>query len=100
MRCQECWQKRAKVALMVAEPLIPRDPVAAHDAADGAEIVRLRALSLRDRGRLIEAACEAAAVIYRSRLAAGLGEVEPDCWPASTWEFFRRHAARVRSLSE
>jgi len=81
---------------MIGEPLIPRDSsAAAHEAADAVDTARLRELSFRDRGRLIESACEAALVIYRSRLAAGLADVEPATWPASTWEFFRRHAARV-----
>jgi hypothetical protein len=71
--------------------------VKAHRAADDADIARLRALSERERSRLIESACEAAAVIYRSRLAAGLPDMEPAPWPASTWAFLRRHAARVRA---
>ena len=68
-----------------------------HGTDHGADAARLRALSLGERSRLIESACEAAAVIYRSRLAAGLPDVEPAPWPASTWEFLRKHAARVRS---
>jgi hypothetical protein len=71
--------------------------VKAHAAADADDARRLRSLSTEERGRLIESACETAAVIYRSRLAAGLGEVEPAPWPASTWEFLRKWAARVRS---
>jgi hypothetical protein len=68
----------------------------AHGITESEDIVSLRSLSMRERGHQIEAACEAAAVIYRSRLAAGLPAVERDPWPASTWEFFRKHAARVR----
>jgi len=79
-----------KTAVSMAEA------IRAHCAADEAEIARLRALGERERGRLIESACEAAAEIYRSRLAAGLPDVEPAPWPASTWEFLRKHAARVR----
>jgi hypothetical protein len=45
---------------------------------------------------LIESACEAAAVILRSRLAAGLPPVERDPLPQSTWDFLAEHAARVR----
>jgi len=71
--------------------------VKAHGAADDADLARLRALSERERSERIESACEAAAVIYRSRLAAGLPDVEPAPWPASTWEFLRKHAARVRA---
>lgn len=72
---------------------------AAHPPSAGRDVdaSRLRALSLRERSELIEAACEAAAVIYRSRLASGLPDVQPAPWPESTWQFFRKHAARVRS---
>jgi hypothetical protein len=70
--------------------------IQAHGASASADTARLRTLSLRERGELIESACEAAAVIYRSRLAAGLPDVEPAPWPASTWDFLREHAARVR----
>jgi hypothetical protein len=69
----------------------------AHAAADADDIARLRSLSEAERSRMIELACEAAAAIHRDRLAAGLGEAEPAPWPASTWEFLRKHAARVRS---
>jgi hypothetical protein len=71
--------------------------VAAHRAAHEGDIARLRALSMRERGELIESACEAAAEICRSRIAAGLPGIQPAPWPASTWEFLRRAAARVRS---
>ena len=71
--------------------------VKAHDASSEEEIVRLRALSLRERGVLIELACEAAAAVDRSRLAAGLPAAESAPWPPSTWEFLRKHAARFRS---
>ena len=71
--------------------------VAAHAAAQAGDLVRLRALSLAERGRLIQSACAAAAAIRRSRLAAGLPPVEPDPWPASTWEFLRKHAAAARA---
>jgi hypothetical protein len=71
--------------------------VRAHKEARGEDIARLRMLSIRERSELIESACRAAAVLYHSRLAAGLPDVEPAPWPASTWEFLRKHAARVRS---
>jgi len=67
--------------------------VAAHAAAQAGDLVRLRALTVKERARLIQSACAAAAVIRRSRLAAGLPPGEPDPWPASTWEFLRKHAA-------
>ena len=71
--------------------------IKAHEEVRGEDIARLRMLSMRERGELIASACRAAAVFYRSRLAAGLPDVEPAPWPASTWEFLKRHAARVRS---
>jgi hypothetical protein len=71
--------------------------VKAHAALAEEDIRRLRALSLRERGALIVSACEAAAVIYRSRLAAGLRDAEPAPWPASTWEFLKKHASRFKT---
>ncbi len=73
---------------------------AAHAAADAAEIARLRSLSMRERSDLLEAACRAAALLRQSRLAAGLPDIQPDPWPESTWEFLRKHAARVRGESD
>jgi hypothetical protein len=71
--------------------------IRAHAAAAEQDIARLRSFGLRERGVLIESACEAAAAINRSRLAAGLPAPEPASWPPSTWEFLKRHAARVRT---
>jgi len=71
------------------------EAVKAHGAACEADALRLRSLTLCERGELIELACEAAAAIERSRRAAGLPDVEPAPWPASTWQFLREHAARV-----
>jgi hypothetical protein len=71
--------------------------ISAHEAASEADIARLRGLSVRERSVLIELACESAALINRSRLAAGLPAVGPAPWPPSTWEFLRKHAARVQS---
>jgi len=73
------------------------DLTRAHGQLDREEVLRLRTLSVRQRAELIESACEAAAVIRRSRLAAGLGEIEPAPWPASTWQFLKEYAARVRA---
>ena len=82
---------------MAEQPAVAMDEsVKAHAAADAADAAQLQAMSVEQRAQLIESACEAAAVLYRSRLAAGLSDVEPIPWPASTWEFLRRHAARVR----
>ncbi len=71
--------------------------VSAHEDACGEDVARLRMLSMRERSELLESACKAASVLYRSRLTAGLPDVEPAPWPASTCEFLRKHAARVRS---
>jgi hypothetical protein len=68
----------------------------AHDQAEAVELAHLRTLSLRERGRLIEAACEAASLINQSRLASGLPDVERAPWPESTWQFLRKQAARAR----
>ena len=76
---------------------VTHEMVRAHEAASAADIARLRGLSVRERSVLIELACESAALMNRSRLAAGLPAVEPAPWPASTWEFLRKHAARVRA---
>jgi hypothetical protein len=85
---------------MTAEPkdLIDRQ-IAAHAAAHAEDIARLRAMSMAERGKLIQAACRTAAILARDRAAAGLPPVKPVPWPASTWEFLRKHAARVRSQS-
>ena len=69
----------------------------AHAALKADDLVRLRSLSMEQRGALIEAACAAAADIQRSRAAAGLPPSGPAPWPASTREFMKRHAARVRT---
>jgi hypothetical protein len=66
------------------------EQAAAHSEAETEDLTRLRALRMHERGRLIESACEAAAEIQRSRLAAGLPGVERDPWPESTWEFLRK----------
>lgn len=76
---------------------VMQNAVEAHGAAADRNAERLRALSLRERGVLIESACEAAAAIHLSRLGAGLPAVEPAPWPPSTWDFLREHAARVRT---
>ena len=52
--------------------------VAAHRATEQEDITRLRSLSMEERGKLITAACEAAAEIERSRNAAGFPPSKPD----------------------
>ncbi len=82
---------------MVSEDAAKMDALAkAHAALKADDLLHLQSLSMRERSALIESACEAAAVIQRSRIAAGLPPVAPAPWPASTWEFLKRHAARVR----
>jgi hypothetical protein len=68
-----------------------------HGQLESEEIVRLRALSDKERGELIFLACEAAAIITRGRRASGLPEPSPAPWPSSTWAFLKEHAARGRS---
>jgi hypothetical protein len=70
--------------------------IAAHAAAHAEDIARLRAMSMAERGKLIQAACRTAAIIARDRAAAGLPPVEREPWPKSTWEFLRKHAKAVR----
>jgi hypothetical protein len=64
--------------------------------ANEVEFRRLRELSLEERGRMLHAACQAAAQLVASRRAAGLPDPMPAPWPASTFEFLKRHAAHVR----
>jgi hypothetical protein len=70
--------------------------VQAHAAADAAENARLRSLTERERAEMLDAACLAAEEIERSRIAAGMPPTQPAPWPASTWEFLRRHAPNAR----
>jgi len=69
--------------------------VEAHATVADQDAAPLRALGPHERGVLIELACEAAATINRSRLAAGLPIAEPAPWPTSTWEFLRKNASHV-----
>ena len=71
--------------------------VKAHAMAADRDATPLQALGPHERGALIELACEAAATINRSRLAAGLPAATPAPWPTSTWDFLRKHAAYVRT---
>ncbi|MBN2021810.1 MAG: hypothetical protein JW809_03370 [Pirellulales bacterium] len=83
---------------MAPEPNRAQDAqIAAHAEAERAGMTRLRSLSMRERGQLMELACEAAAALRQSRLAAGLPDVKPDPWPQSTWDFLKEHAARFRT---
>jgi hypothetical protein len=72
------------------------DVARAHGQCDRDDIAWLRSLTPSQRSALLESACAAAAAIRRSRLEAGLADVEPAPWPESTWEFLRKHAARAR----
>jgi hypothetical protein len=60
-----------------------------HRQADEEELGRLQPLAPPQRWALIEKACELAAAINRSRIAAVLPPAEPASWPQSTWEFMR-----------
>jgi hypothetical protein len=71
--------------------------VTAHATLADQDVMSLRALSSHQRGALIELACEAAAAINRSRLAAGLPAAEPAPWPSSTWDFLKKNAAHVHT---
>ena len=68
----------------------------AQQDANELEFRRLRELSLEERGRMVHAACQAAAQLAASRRAAGLPDPVPAPWPASTHDFLKRHAAHVR----
>lgn len=54
--------------------------------------IRLRALSMQERGRMIEAACLASAEILQGRIQSGLGTPTPMPWPDSTLQFLSKHA--------
>jgi hypothetical protein len=66
----------------------------AHARADHEEIERLRRLTLEQRAELLRQACEAAEEARQARIESGLGDVQPDPWPTSTWEFLRKCAAQ------
>ena len=68
----------------------------AHAARKADYHLRFRGLSMEERVALVKSACETAAVIRCSRAAAGMSPIQPAPWPASTREFFKRHAASVR----
>lgn len=72
---------------------IPKEPPRVADE----ETAALQRMSAADRGRLIAAACRAAARIHHSRLKAGLPPIQREPWPDSTWEFLAQQAKRVRS---
>jgi hypothetical protein len=60
---------------------------------------RMKHLSLTDRGKLIEAACQAAVVVENARLSLGWPAAEPEPWLDSTWDFLREGARRARERS-
>jgi hypothetical protein len=75
--------------------LVMKELVRAHATVAYQDAALLRTLGPRERGALIELACETAAANNRSRLVAGLPAAEPAPWPSSTRDFLRKHAARV-----
>ncbi|MEO8494488.1 MAG: hypothetical protein ABI614_05435 [Planctomycetota bacterium] len=62
-----------------------------------ADEIKLRSLSLAERGAMIESACRTAAEILRSRIKSGLPAPSPAPWPASTLEFLSKHAPDGRT---
>ncbi|MBN1421613.1 MAG: hypothetical protein JXP34_22765 [Planctomycetes bacterium] len=68
-------------------PAVP-DP----ERLTGERIEAIRSLSLEEHGRLLEAACRAAAEIERGRIETGLRPSGPAPWPPSTIAFLRKHA--------
>lgn len=59
--------------------------------------MRLRTLSLEERGAMIEAACRTAAEILRSRIKNGDPIPSPAPWPSSTLDFLSKHAPHGRT---
>jgi hypothetical protein len=57
-----------------------------------ADIARLRALTMEQRGQMIDEACRLARLIEDSKVKQGFPPTAPAPWPASTWEFLRKHA--------
>ena len=63
---------------MESEDAAKMDDLArSHAALKADDLLRLRSLSMRERSALLESACETAAIIVRSRIAAGLPRCEP-----------------------
>lgn len=60
------------------------------------EIRDHQALTLQQRAKILEAVCAAAVDIHQARLKMGMLPAEPDPWPDSTLELFRRHAPNGR----
>jgi len=65
-------------------------------ALEQTDIAALRAMSDRERGALIDAACAAGAEIEAARAQMGLPPVTPAPWPESTWIFLAEWARRAR----
>jgi hypothetical protein len=75
------------------EPRIPCEP----DEVVEAESRALRALSLKERGRLVAIACRTAARLDRCRRNAGFPEPILEPWPQSTWDYLHRQAPHVNT---
>lgn len=78
---------------MARERVLNTEAISAMERRD---IERLRKLSLQERGKLLMAACRAAAEIEASRLRMGLPPTRPAPWPESTRKFLAEAARRVR----
>jgi len=77
------------------KPHVPDAVLAAED-----DIAYLRSLGLQDRGRLLVAACRAAAAIEAGRRRSGLPPSSPAPWPPSTVQFMKKWAAYVRNTAQ
>jgi hypothetical protein len=65
-------------------------------ASEQSDVGRLRGLSLRERAKLIEAACDGAAEIEFSRSQMGLPPSTPAPWPESTLSHLAEWSRRAR----
>jgi hypothetical protein len=75
------------------ESRIPSEPTEVIEA----ELHALRALSLKERGKLVALACRTAARLDRCRRKAGFPEPILEPWPQSTWDYLHRHAPHANS---
>ncbi|HUG91431.1 MAG TPA: hypothetical protein VML55_11385 [Planctomycetaceae bacterium] len=65
-----------------------------HRSAD--DIERLRLLTMKERGEMLIAACQAAVEFLEGRARSGLPPPTPAPWPPSTVELFKRFAPNAR----
>jgi hypothetical protein len=60
------------------------------------DLARLRAMSLEEKARMLDAVCAAAADIEAAKLRMGMPPSKPAPWPDSTIQFLRKHAQNGR----